>query len=120
MKSTKFMKSIKRKTLKTTYRIALTVLLGALAIPATAQDFKTEIPEFLTTPDRVESHLGTLEFKDGYPVGDTATKIQDELDYLHGLESFMNSIQGVSLYAMRKGFLDAGISHSNSRRTRSS
>ena len=35
--------------------------------------------------------------------------VRDELDYLHGVEAFMNSIQGVSLYAMRKGLLEVGI-----------
>jgi hypothetical protein len=67
------------------------------------------VPQSITTPDRVESHMGTLNFKDGYPDEDTAKKLQDELDYIHGVETFMNSIQGVSLYAMRKGFLDVGI-----------
>lgn len=74
-----------------------------------AQDWKTDIPDFLTTPDKVESKIGTLEFQDGYPIGGTAEKIRDELDYLHGVEAFMNSIQGVSTYAIRKGLMDAGV-----------
>lgn len=74
-----------------------------------AQEVRTEIPASITTPNKVETRLGTLQFKDGYPVGETAIKIRDELDYLHGVEAFMNSIQGVSLYAMRKGFMDAGL-----------
>ncbi|MDX2434735.1 MAG: DUF1254 domain-containing protein [Desulfobacterales bacterium] len=70
---------------------------------------ETKIPLSITTPDKVESRIGTLRFKDGYPIGDTAAKIRDELDYLHGVEAFMNSIHGVSLYALRKGFADVGI-----------
>ena len=68
-----------------------------------------QIPEEITTPDRVQSELGNLDFKDGYPSPETAEKIRDELDYLHGVEAFMNSIQGVSLYALRKGLGDVGI-----------
>jgi len=74
-----------------------------------AQAEPTEVPASITTPDRVESKIGTLQFRDGYPVGDTAIKIQDELDYIHGVEAFMNSIHGVSVYAIRKGFADVGI-----------
>ena len=70
-----------------------------------AQEKRTEVPAFLTTPDRVESRIGSLEFNDGYPTGETAAKIRDELDYLHGVEAFMNSIQGVSTYAIRKGLM---------------
>ena len=74
-----------------------------------AQERRTEVPAFLTTPDRVESRIGSLEFNDGYPTGETAAKIRDELDYLHGVEAFMNSIQGVSTYALRKGLMDIGV-----------
>jgi len=74
-----------------------------------AQEGPTKVPASITTPDRVETKIGTLRFKDGYPTGDTAAKIRDELDYIHGVDAFMNSIQGVSLYALRKGFADVGI-----------
>lgn len=70
---------------------------------------RTEIPESITTPEKVESRIGTLEFKDGYPIGDTTAKISDELDYLHGVEAFMNSIHGVSTYAIRKGLMESGV-----------
>jgi hypothetical protein len=32
-----------------------------------AQKDKTDIPRSITTPDKVESRLGSLEFKDGVP-----------------------------------------------------
>jgi hypothetical protein len=70
---------------------------------------RTLVPQAITTPSRVEAGIGALEFTDGYPAGETAETLRDHLDYLHGVETFMNTIQGVSLYAMRKGFLDAGI-----------
>jgi hypothetical protein len=67
------------------------------------------VPQAITTPSSVAAKLGALKFTDGYPTAETAAKLRDHLDCLHGVEAFMNSIQGVSLYAMRKGFLDAGI-----------
>jgi len=89
-------------------KIMIAVMVSVL-IAGSAQAEQTKIPASITTPDRVESRIGALQFKDGYPTRDTAAKIRDELDYLHGVESFMNSIQGVSLYALRKGLADAGI-----------
>lgn len=85
------------------------LLAVATAAPVLAQDDNTPIPPSIKTPDRVESRLGPLEFKDGFPVGDTAQKLRDELDYIHGVEAFMNSIQGVSLYALREGFAEVGV-----------
>ena len=79
----------------------------SICLSAFAQ--KTEVPASITTPDKVQTGFGTLQFKDGYPTADTAAKLRDELDYLHGVEAFMNSIQGVSMYALRKGFQDAGV-----------
>ncbi len=70
---------------------------------------KTPVPAAITTPSSVETGIGTLEFTDGYPTAETAEKLRDHLDYLHGVETFMNTIQGVSVYAIRQGFHDAGV-----------
>ena len=70
---------------------------------------KTPVPAEITTPSSVQAGIGTLEFTDGYPTRETAETLRDHLDYLHGVETFMNTIQGVSVYAIRKGFQDAGI-----------
>ena len=69
----------------------------------------TPVPPQITTPSTVSTALGSLEFTDGYPSAETAAKLRDHLDYLHGVEAFMNSIQGVSTYAIRQGFQDVGI-----------
>jgi hypothetical protein len=90
-------------------KMMIAVMVAVMVITGSAQAKQTKVPESITTPDIVESRIGTLQFKDGYPTRDTAAKIQDELDYLHGVEAFMNSIHGVSLYALRNGFADVGI-----------
>jgi hypothetical protein len=96
-----------RTALAPRWAVACCVVL--LASVAMADDWKTDIPKETTTPDHVRSKIGDLEFKDGYPVPETANKVRDELDYIHGVNAFMNSIQGVSLYAFRKGLADVGI-----------
>jgi hypothetical protein len=63
----------------------------------------------VSTPDRVESRLGTLEFDDGAPTDATAALVYDNLDFQNGVQAFLGSIPGVSIAAMRRGFLAAGI-----------
>lgn len=40
-------------------------------------------PASITTPDRIESRLGTLEFDDGAPSPATAEPLYDHLDFIH-------------------------------------
>lgn len=70
---------------------------------------ETPVPPDVTTPSHVETSIGTLEFRDGYPVGDTAAKIRDHVDYVHGVDTFINTLQGVSTMALRRGFADVGV-----------
>ncbi|MFJ7175707.1 DUF1254 domain-containing protein [Streptomyces massasporeus] len=65
--------------------------------------------ESLSTPDRVETRLGTLEFPLGAPTDETADRVYDHLDRLHAVRGFLDACSGVSMWAARKGFLDAGI-----------
>ena len=39
----------------------------------------TGVPPSITTPDTVQSRLGTLEFNDGAPTPDTAERLYDHL-----------------------------------------
>ena len=41
---------------------------------------RSTVPPATTTPASVESGIGTLEFTDGYPTRETATKLRDHLD----------------------------------------
>src|SRR5271157_2770627 len=89
-------------------RIQAAVLSFALVTvfhSAVAQD----VPKSILTPNKVESTLGTLEYKDGAPSQATADKVYDNLDLMHGVEAFVNAYQGASTYAIWKGFNDAGI-----------
>jgi hypothetical protein len=90
--------------MKTKHNLIATVLAGALALPALAQT-----PATITTPDKVETRLGTLEFKDGAPSKATVDKVYDNLDFMHGVEAFVNAFQGASTSAIWKGFNDAGV-----------
>jgi hypothetical protein len=70
---------------------------------------QTSISPAISTPDKVETRIGTLDFKDGAPSKATLEKAYDQIDFTHAYNSFVNTMRGVSLVAARRGFLDAGI-----------
>ena len=80
--------------------VCATLVLPRLAAAQTAP----AIPPSITTPDKVETRIGTLEFKDGAPSKATLEKVYDNLDFTHAFEAFVNTMQGVSIAAIRKGF----------------
>ena len=88
------------KTMKRTYSfLALGgPLMGAalfLVAKASGQP-AIEIPPSIVTPDKVETRIGTLEFKDGAPTVETAEKVRDTLDFTRGLNAYNNSFRGAS------------------------
>ena len=87
--------------------IANLALLLRVANAAQAQVSK-ETRDSISTPNKVETQLGTLEFTDGAPSAATVQKVYDNLDYIRGVDAFMNSFRGASAYAVRKGFLSIG------------
>jgi hypothetical protein len=87
----------------------LVVLVALFSAPGLAIAQAPGVPPAITTPDRVPSRLGPLEFKDGAPSKATLEKVYDHLDFTHAYEAFVNTMQGVNAAAARKGLLDIGV-----------
>lgn len=68
----------------------------------------TDIPASITTPDVVETSLGTLRFFDGFPDKDTVQKVYDNLDFQRGVQSFLTALPVASMYATREGYRSFG------------
>src|ERR1700678_3575497 len=68
----------------------------------------TDIPPQITTPDSVETRLGTLKFFDGFPDDATVEKVMDNLDFSRGVQSFLSGMPGTSLVGMRTGLQKLG------------
>ena len=68
-----------------------------------------EVLARMSTPDRVESRLGTLEFSDGAPSAKTVETLYDHLDFVHALNAFLTAFPAASTQAIRQGFLDVGV-----------
>jgi hypothetical protein len=87
--------------------IAITILTGS-AIQSAHGQAPAAIPPFITTPDKVETRIGTLEYKDGAPTVETADKVRDTLDFTRALNAYNNSFRGASALALAKGFQSIG------------
>ena len=85
--------------------VCATLALSRLAAAQTAP----AIPPSITAPDKVESSIGALEYKDGAPSKETVAKAYDYLDLMHGVEAFVNAYQGASVASIFKGMEDAGV-----------
>jgi len=90
--------------------IVTVAICCALTITASAQDktpgFNTKIPEKIMTPDKVDTHFGTLNFVDGVPTVETTQRLYDNLDYLRGVEVFLNFIPASSMEGLRLGAIE--------------
>jgi hypothetical protein len=78
---------------------------GAGAQPAYAPD----VPAKITTPDTVETRIGTLHFKNGVPDATTAQMAFDQLDFGRGVQAFLTGMSATSVHALCRGFEEAGI-----------
>jgi hypothetical protein len=67
----------------------------------TAKKFKmtTNIPASITTPDIVQTRLGTLKFFDGFPDDKTTQLVYDNLDFMRGVQTFLRGVPGASIQA---------------------
>lgn len=70
--------------------VALALVIALSTGLATAQ-VSGQTLNSISTPDRLETSLGTLEFRDGVPSKETAAKVYDNLDLMHGIEAFVNA-----------------------------
>jgi hypothetical protein len=69
----------------------------------------TEIPAGITTPDTVETRLGALKFFDGLPDAATVKTVYDNLDFMRGVEVFLNTMSAASTLANIEGLKSVGF-----------
>ena len=81
--------------------MAIVMVVVLFAGTAVAQVSK-EVFDSISTPNKVETSIGTLEFLDGAPLPETAQKVYDYLDTARATEAFLQGMPGASL----KGLLD--------------
>lgn len=100
--------------MKTTLAFAVHLLLGlaiaAPVLPAGAETHKmtTEIAPGVTTPDTLQTSIGTLKLNDGFPTEETTAKIWDNLDRSRALQAYLLAIPIVNQAGMRDALLKFG------------
>ena len=57
----------------------------------------------ISTPNKVQTSIGTLEFLDGAPLPATAAKVYDYVDTMRGVDAFLKGIPGASLHGLIEG-----------------
>ncbi len=95
------------KTLLTLIFILSMMCMG-FAQPTPKMKMTTDIPASITTPDKVETSIGTLEYFDGFPTPETAQKCFDYIDMSRGVNVFLTTIPAASLVSMRDGMRELG------------
>ena len=67
------------------------------------------VPASVTTPDTVQTRIGTLKFSDGLPDADTVKKVYDNLDFARGVEAFLLGMPAANVQGLRRGFIEGGF-----------
>ena len=100
----------KTKMISITMIAMMVMILPAMAKEPQKPKYAADVPEFLLTPDKVETELlGDLEFFDGMPSESTVQKTYDFLDLSRGVDAFLNGMPAASIYAFLEGLKDAGV-----------
>ena len=61
----------------------------------------------------MDTSIGTLNYFDGVPTGETVEKVYDYLDRSRAVNVFLNSIPALSMYTLREGQANVGCAASN-------
>lgn len=89
-------------------------LTTATAYAQTTPKYAAKVPPYITTPDNVETSIGTLKFFDGLPDADTVQKVYDNLDRARGMEAFLSGMPAASVYAACEGLSQVGVKRNGS------
>ena len=100
---------MKKYTIATVVAFVSALSMGQIAV---AQVSKEEL-QSISTPDKVSTSIGELKFFDGVPTDDTVQKVYDNLDRMRGVQVFLDTLGGASMYRLRAGNEKVGITKSN-------
>ena len=84
------------KTARAFVRAIVLSSVAMAAVPALAQGkpkYAADVPAWITTPDSVETRLGTLKFHNGAPDDATVKLVYDKLDFSRGVDAFLTGFR---------------------------
>jgi hypothetical protein len=71
--------------------------------------YSPNVPAKITTPDKVDTRIGTLRFKDGAPDPATVQLAYDQIDFNRGIDAFLKGMSATSVYAICRGLDESGV-----------
>jgi len=102
------MKSTSRPGIIAAVLISSLTATTTFSADAPKMKMTTDIPPGITTPDSVETSIGTLKYLDGAPYPETAEKAYDFLDTMRGVDAFLKGMPGASLLGLIHGSHSVG------------
>jgi hypothetical protein len=92
----------------------VTMAMTAVLVTGSAHaEVSKEVLDSISTPNEVETSIGTLKFLDGAPMPETAEKVYDYLDTSRAMDTFMKGMPGASLNALIDGAHSLGAIEAN-------
>jgi hypothetical protein len=65
------------------------------------------------SPGKVDTSIGTLEFFDGIPIGNTVKTVYDNLDRMRASDVYLDNLGAVSINSILDGFAREGADAPN-------
>jgi hypothetical protein len=84
-------------------KMILVAIATVLIAGSAFADVSKKVLDSISTADKVETSIGTLEFFDSAPYPETVKKVYDYLDTMRGVDTFLKGMPGASLDALIKG-----------------
>ncbi|MFC4992444.1 DUF1254 domain-containing protein [Rubritalea tangerina] len=92
---------------------ALSGLLAFSLVQLSSAQVKQGVLDSISTPNKVETSIGTLEFLDGAPLPQTARRVYDYLDTTRAMDTFLKGMPAASLKALIDGAHSLGAVEAN-------
>jgi hypothetical protein len=89
--------------MKTILSLIVSAIVGLGTAGTVSAEVSKAVLDSISTPNEVETSMGTLKFLDGAPLPETAEKVYDYLDTARAADAFMKGMPGASLKALIDG-----------------
>ena len=84
-------------------KITILTMVALLYGQSVLAEVSQRVLDSISTPNEVETSIGTLKFLDGAPLPETAEKVYEYLDTMRAADTFMKGMPGASIKALIDG-----------------
>jgi len=99
--------------MKQTQELSGAPTLTAAEAQAAPKSIPPETLKSISTPDKLDTHIGRLEFSDGVPTGNTIKALYDNLDRSRGFGVYLDNLGAVAIRAFLSSLAAQGADAPN-------